>query len=210
MKNLRFKPNRYPGKLITFCGLDGCGKTMQIQRLTAYLQTQGRNVILTKQPTDTVRNSEIFRTYMDCENHDGYDYLSLSLLAASDRIQHTNQVIAPLLAQGKTVISDRYFYSCLANLRARGYQNARWIYEISEQIIQPNIAFFLDVDVETAVKRVRARTAEKDRYIDIDLQYALRDEYVEIAKLNGGVIIPTAQQEGESFFLIQNSVDKIY
>ena len=210
MENLRFKPNIYPGKLITFCGLDGCGKTTLIELLQEYLTERKITTELTKQPTDAVRKSTIFRTYMDCENHDGYEYLSLSLLAASDRVQHTNQVIAPLLAEGKTVISDRYYHCCLANLYARGYKNACWIYEVSEHIIKPNLAFFLDIDVETAVKRVRSRNAEKNRYIDLDLQYALREKYLEIAKMNGGVIIPTNQSANESFKLIRQTIDEIF
>lgn len=87
MQRLSMRPNRTKGKLITFCGLDGCGKTTMIRRLMAELEKE-HQVFLTKQPTDFVRSSAIFRTYMDCPNHDAYDYRSLSLLAASDRVQH--------------------------------------------------------------------------------------------------------------------------
>ena len=65
-------------------------------------------------------------------HHYAYDYRSLSLLAASDRIQHCSRVIVPELKKGRLVISDRYFYSCLANLRARGYTEDRWIYEVAD------------------------------------------------------------------------------
>ena len=116
MQRLSMRPNRTKGKLITFCGLDGCGKTTMIRRLMAELEKE-HQVFLTKQPTDFVRSSAIFRTYMDCPNHDAYDYRSLSLLAASDRVQHGSKVIEPALAQGQIVLSDRYFYSCLANLK---------------------------------------------------------------------------------------------
>jgi len=199
MQALRLQQNPYPGKLITFCGLDGCGKTTLIHRLAELLKSRGEDVVLTKQPTDAVRSSEIFRTYMDCENHGAFEYLSLSLLAAGDRVQHTNRVIAPLLAQGKTVISDRYFYSCLANLRARGYREAEWIYEVSEHILSPDLAIFLDVDVQTAVQRVRSRPKEKERYIDMPLQYALREEYLQIAARNGGTVIASNQSEEATF-----------
>ena len=68
----------------------------------------------------------------------------------------------------------------LANLCARGYERDRWIYEIAKQSIPaPDLAFFLDVPVETAVARVRQRPEEKDRYIDMELQnklWALRLE----------------------------------
>lgn len=132
-----------------------------IRRLTAFLQHAGIEPLLTKQPTNAVRQSEIFRTYMDSPEHAQYEYRSLSLLAASDRVQHANKLILPALRQKKIVISDRYFYSCVANLRARGYEKDRWINEISAYIPKPDIAFFLDTPVSAAVARVRRRPEEK-------------------------------------------------
>jgi len=177
------------GMLIAFEGLDGCGKSTQIAVLSETLEAMNIPVCLTKQPTDSVRNSDIFRTFMDEPNHDAYDYRALSLLCASDRIQHCSRVIMPLLEEGKTVISDRYFYSCLANLRARGYTDDLWIYEIARCIPKPDLFFVLDVPVELAVSRVRNRLSERDRYIDMDLQYRLRDEFLKIAKVNDGIIL---------------------
>lgn len=186
---LAFKKKNYNGCLITFCGLDGSGKSTLIQYLYNEFKSRQCEVVLTKQPTTEVRKSEIFRNYMDSEDHEGFSYRSLSLLAASDRLQHSNCFIEPLLRQGKNVISDRYFYSCLANLRARGFDNDRWIYEIAENIIEPDICFFIDVPVDIAVKRVRERPHERDRYIDIELQYKLRQEYINIAQDVGGIVI---------------------
>lgn len=207
MQQLNMKPNKYKGILITFCGLDGCGKTTIIKRLESMLAD--KDVFLTKQPTDFVRKSDIFRTYQDKPIHDKYDYRSLSLLAASDRVQHTNRVIVPKLSEGKIVISDRYIYSCLANLRARGYKKDNWIYEISESLVKPDIAFFFDVPVKTAVSRVRNRPEEKDRYIDMKLQYKLRNEYKKICKANGGILIPTTISEDETYEIVIDYVKQI-
>ena len=200
MKGLEMRRNETNGRLITFCGLDGCGKTTMIKMLNEWLGTKERIVYLTKQPTDFVRNTEIFRTYMDSPNHDAYDYRSLSLLAASDRIQHCNKVILPQLEKGKCVISDRYIYSCVANLNARGYKEDMWIYEIARSILKPDISVFLDIPVEEAVARVRSRVDERDNYIDMKLQYKLRDEYLKLARKNGGIII-SSNREAEKTFL---------
>ena len=100
MKTLNMRPNNTSGFLFTFCGLDGCGKTTMLTRLKNELENKYK-VFQTKQPTNAVRSSDIFRTYMDNPNHDAYDYRSLSLLAASDRLQHVNKVIERANLQGK-------------------------------------------------------------------------------------------------------------
>ena len=208
MQKLEMRPNKTNGLLITFCGLDGCGKTTMIHKLIAELEKE-HQVFLTKQPTDFVRQSEIFRTYMDSPNHDAYDYRSLSLLAASDRLQHVNKVIEPAMEQGQIVLSDRYFYSCLANLHARGFEDDQWIYEVAQSVVKPDIAFFFDVPVSTAVARVRSREEEKDRYIDMDLQDKLREEYLQICKTNNGVLVSTETTADESYKLVKEEIERV-
>lgn len=200
--------NKTPGFLITFCGLDGCGKTTMMNRLIADLEKQFP-LFITKQPTNAVRSSEIFRTYMDQPNHDAFVYRSLSLLAASDRLQHVSKVIEPEMEKGKIVLCDRYFYSCLSNLNARGYEQDQWIYEIAKSVIAPDIAFFFDVPVEEAVARVRRRPEEKDRYIDMELQYKLRKEYIDICAANNGILISTIQSEDECYNIVKNKVKEM-
>ena len=208
MQMLNMRKNTTPGFLITFCGLDGCGKTTMMNRLISDLESE-YGIFITKQPTNAVRNSEIFRTYMDSPNHDAYDYRSLSLLAASDRLQHVNKVIEPKMRSGKIVLSDRYFYSCLANLRARGFEHDKWIYEISESVIKPDVAFFFDVPVEEAVARVRRRPEEKNRYIDMDLQYRLRQEYLDICDANGGILISTLQSKDDCYKIVKSATKEM-
>lgn len=208
LKALTMRPNETSGFLFTFCGLDGCGKTTMLTRLEKELSDKYR-IFKTKQPTNAVRESDIFRTYMDNPNHDAYDYRSLSLLAASDRLQHVNKVIEPKMSEGKIVISDRYFYSCLANLRARGFKKDEWIYEIAESVVKPDVAFFFDVPVETAVKRVRSRIEERDRYIDMELQYRLRDEYIKICRANNGVLISTEMPIEQCYAIVKKEVERV-
>ena len=187
---LNMKPHDQKGFLISFCGLDGCGKTTMIRALQNYFLHNGVNVELTKQPTDAMRQTHIFRTYMDSESHLAYAYRSLSLMAVADRIQHCDRIVFPALDRGKVVISDRYIYSCLANLRARGYAEDQWIYDVvSREIPKPDLAFFLDVPVEVAIRRVRQRPEERDRYIDVGLQYRLREEYKKICEDNEGIML---------------------
>ena len=206
LDNLSFEIQE--GERVAILGRNGCGKTTQIARLAAYLEGRGVPIFLTRQPTDFVRNTTIFRGYMDTPDHAPYDYRALSLLCAADRVQHSNRVILPKLEEGYTVISDRYFYSCLANLRARGYRRDRWIYEIAAEIPRPDLAFFLDVEVDIAVRRVRARAAERDRYIDLALQHRLREEYRALAAEEGhGIMLSTLQPEEACAARIRREVD---
>ena len=177
--------------------------------VTQALAKQGVEFIVTKQPTAAMRNTEIFRTFMDCPDNSAYEYRSLSLMAAADRIQHANKIILPALREGKTVICDRYFYSCLANLRARGYIHDKWIYEISENIPKPDVAFFLDLPVKTAVERVRMRPTEKNRFIDVPLQHLLRNEYREICYANHGMLVRTDIDINHTFATIKASVQQL-
>ncbi|MBE6531804.1 MAG: dTMP kinase [Ruminococcaceae bacterium] len=210
MRTLRMKPHDTDGVLITFCGLDGCGKSTMIAKLSEHLSKKGERVTLTKQPSESVRRSDIFRTYMDSADHSAYNYRALSLLAASDRVQHSSCIILPALMRGESVISDRYIYSCLANLRARGYKNDRWLYEISKSIPRPDLAVFLDLPVSEALSRVRSRPEEKDRYVDLELQYRLREEYLRICAAEGGLLVRSDSDIESALEQIIKKTDKIY
>ena len=146
---------------------------------------------------------------MDEPNHEDYDYRALSLLAASDRVQQSNKFIKPLLEDGNIVISDRYFYSCLANLRARGYKNDQWIYEVATFIPKPDLSFFLDIEVETAINRVKSRAEEKNHYIDIPLQHNLRSEYIDICKKVNGILIDSSEKPDAAFIDVINKVNEV-
>ncbi len=74
MKKLKMYPHGTKGKLITFCGLDGCCKSSMISELTDFLKEKGIDFVVCRQPTEQVRNSEIFRTFMDKPDHSEYDY----------------------------------------------------------------------------------------------------------------------------------------
>jgi len=206
---LEMEDNKLSGKLITFCGLDGCGKTTQINKLEEWLTNEGYKVFLTKQPTDYVRKSEIFRNFADSPDNSKFEYRALSLFCAADRLQHTRKVIRDKLEKGYIVICDRYFYSCLANLIARGYTDDVWIYEIAKSIIKPDVSFFLSLPVEKAIGRVRRRPEEKDRYINPDFQKRLHDLYIEIAQKNKGIIVSSLLSEETCFERIKFEVNRI-
>lgn len=206
---LQFKENKYRGKLITFCGLDGSGKTTLINLLSNYLKESGLDFELTKQPTKTMRKNPLFRKAIDEPFSDDVDYREISYMCAINKSQHTRLVIEPLLSQGKIVISDRYFYSSLANLEAYGFNEDEKIYSMSNEIIQPDISFFLDVPVDIAINRIRNRESEKNRYIDTILQEKLRIIYKQISSDNNGYIIDCSVSVDKSFDSILERVKSV-
>ena len=78
-------------------------------------------------------------------------------------------------------------------------ENDKWIYEIAQYIPKPDIAFFLYVPVEKAIERVRSRPEERDRYIDVDFQHRLLEEYKNICRENDGILVPSDQSIEETY-----------
>jgi dTMP kinase len=178
LREIKFNEESYPGLLIVFCGSDGSGKTTQIKKLEELIKSKKKSCVLTKQPTEMVRQSYLFDRYI--HNHDGgkeIEYRALSFVTVSDRIQHSLRFIKPALENGEVVISDRYYFSAIANLRARGYKQDEWIYEVATWLPKPDLAIFLDVPYDESLKRVRARPEEAKRYIDEEFERKLNAEF---------------------------------
>lgn len=76
-------------------------------------------------------------------------------------------------------------------------------------MIEPDAAFFFDVPVEVAVKRVRSRKEEMHRYIDMELQYKLREEYISICKANNGVLISTQMPIDDCYAMVKKEVERV-
>lgn len=145
------------GKFIVFEGLDGSGKTTQIQLLEQHLQKQGHAVVVTAEPTVSALGGMIRDALCD------YTHRSTAEIAAlfmADRVQHNvNPVwgIQKLLSQGHTVLCDRYYYSSMA------YQGSLsdwdWVADMnlrSPEIRKPDLCIFLDVDYERSLNRMES------------------------------------------------------
>ena len=195
MKSLNMRENQTKGFLITFCGLDGCGKTTMINKLNEEL-SQKYSVFLTKQPTAAVRQSEIFRTYMDSPDHSKYDYRSLSLLAASDRIQHSTKTIEPLLSKGNFVLSDRYYYSSLAYQGAElGFEAVAKLNLENPDIRMPDICIFLDLSPEKSLERIGKRA-------DVPTEIYENYEYLEKTRKMFYGVFDRLRERGEHIEII--------
>lgn len=101
------------GKLIVFEGVEGCGKTTQIQLTNQWLLTKGIPVIVTREPGGTDIGVHLRRLLLEANNN-AIDPRTELLLYAADRAQHVEQVLKPNLAAGKYILCDRFIYSTIA------------------------------------------------------------------------------------------------
>jgi dTMP kinase len=150
---------RTSGTLITVCGFDGSGKTTQMELLAERLRAGGRDVVVTRQPTDWYRNDPAVRAFLD--DGAGSEHVRiLALMAAADRLRHVAEVIDPALEAGKAVICDRYVFATIVLFTERGIDND-FLVRINEGIPRPDFAFYLDVPTPILQQRLRARDGMK-------------------------------------------------
>ena len=149
------------GKLITFEGGDGSGKTTQLQLTVTWLKSQGKDVLQTFEPGDTPLGKELRKLLLSGEFVPAAQAELLLFLA--DRAQHVRDVIRPAIDAGKWVVCDRYSDSTLAyQLAGRKLtDNAelRAMLKWAECGVSPDTTIWLDLSVEDAAIRMASRQA---------------------------------------------------
>lgn len=157
--------------MIAVCGIDGSGKTTQINMLKDYLQNEyDQDVYVTKQPTDFYRQYDRFRQYIAGENSDQTANIlyELALLSAADKIRHYETEIRPNL--NKIIITDRYVFSAYAYFLARGIQDINWLKEINKHLPLPDITVYIDVQPQTAYERILKRDGKFTKKEETDIK----------------------------------------
>ncbi len=175
---------------ITFEGIEGCGKTTQIGRLTSFLKTARREILLTREPGGTEIGEQIRKILLDSANF-ALDPMAELLLYAAARVQHLRQAILPALAQGRIVLCDRFMDATVAYQGyGRGLDPA-WIEEIHRRAmddLRPHLTFLLDLPVEVGLQRARRRIegqiVKEDRFEREELEFhrRVRAGYLELAR----------------------------
>ena len=209
---MKLKRSSYPGKLIVFEGTDGAGKTTLINKTKEYLYAKigYGNILSVKQPTDLSRKTKLFQKMMYCENHGEIDYRAVQLLTMSDRIQHQHEVIIPALQAGKVVVCDRYIYTSVANMEARGYCDETWFYDVAENIIEPDLCFLAYVEPDIAISRIKMRPEEVRRYLNEELLRDVAKYFFDNACNYGMQIIETNRDADSAFEEMRIALDRLF
>lgn len=166
---------------VAFCGMDGSGKTTQLELLATRLRESGTDVLCTKQPSSWYRSDPVVRSFLNMEGQ-GDELLvqELALFAAADRVRHVRTQILPSLERGETVLTDRYVFSTYAYFLARGIRDIEWLKALNRAAPLPDLTFFLDVSPKEARDRIIARDGgvRKKEELDLERMSAVRSGFL--------------------------------
>jgi dTMP kinase len=141
------------GLFIVIEGIDGTGKSTHAHRLAEKFLAQGRQVVLSREPTDGPWGTKL-RASAATGRLSAADELEYFL---NDRREHVEATIAPALAAGKVVVLDRYYFSTMAYQGARGFDPSK-IRRLNEVFAPvPDLLLILDLEVDQALQRIGSR-----------------------------------------------------
>lgn len=166
---------------ITFEGIDGVGKSTQLDLLEKYLIEQGHQVLRTLEPGGTELGQEI--RHLLLHRKGDVSARSEALLYAADRAHHVATKIRPALAAGRIVLSDRYFDSSVAYQGAARELNVDDVRDISLWAVDnliPTLTVLLDLPADLAIARRGNKGTEPDRLESEQLEFfeRAREQYL--------------------------------
>lgn len=172
--DIEFKRNPYKGQYIVLEGIDGSGKTTQIERLYEYFEKQGKEVVRTREPRkDEGMIGELIQKILNGKTK--VPAVAIQYLFSADRGMHHEELILPALKAGKIVISDRCFWSAVPygvlDLAGDFDSNTANYILVSQSILSmyhqftaPDVTFYLDIPVARAMDRLDKMTHDKEIY----------------------------------------------
>ncbi len=181
------------GKFITFEGLDGCGKSTQLEKLAAVLRVRGIDVVTTREPGGTIIGERIRAVLLDSRTAGLDAHAEMALMFAS-RAQLIAEVIAPALEAGQWVLCDRFTDSTEAYQgggRQLGSDMVLQLHQALCRALWPDLTILMDCDVSSSVGRARRRnqaaaeeTSNENRFEKESYAFftRVRNAFLEIAR----------------------------
>src|SRR3954464_2405952 len=211
------RPHPYPGKLIIVEGIDGSGKSTQLQLALRYLKTQGYPVFFTEWNSADLVKAVTKRG----KKKMSLTPMTFSLLHATDFAHRLAHNILPPLKAGMIVLADRYVFTAFARDVVRGCERA-WVRRVYQFAPRPDRAFYFNVPIDVSVSRIlsgRAKLKEYEAGMDLNLspdpvasfkifQGRILLEYAKIASEYGLTEIDATQSIGEQQSLVRQLVDE--
>ncbi|KOA50968.1 thymidylate kinase [Bifidobacterium animalis subsp. animalis MCC 0483] len=190
------------GLFISFEGVDGAGKTTQVNLLADHLRTLGREVVVTREPGGTALGTQIRAMLLTANPGEEISSRTEALLFAADRAQHVSEVVRPALERGAIVITDRYLDSSLAYQsggRELTADDIRTLSMWATNNLLPARTYLLDIDPRASHTRLEHAEDRMESAGD-DFQQRTRTAFLELA---------AAQPQRFRVIDAQQSVEKI-
>jgi len=177
------KPNDTQGKLIIVEGIDGSGKSTQINLLYKWLQAQGRSVYFSEWNSSVLVKS----TTKAAKKTRAFTPTTFSILQCTDFADRWENSIYPLLKAGVIVLADRYAFTAFARDVARGVDPA-WVRSMYSFAIQPDVALLFRVPMDISIQRITAARA-KIKYYEAGMDLNLAKNRIDSFRIFQGRIL---------------------
>jgi len=190
------------GRFITLEGGEGAGKSTQARRLGERLTARGRQVVVTREPGGSP-GAETIRELLVTGQADRWSPVTETLLMYAARRDHVERTIAPALASGAWVVSDRFADSTRAYQGAGGGAPASLIQTLERHVLgetRPDLTLILDLPANVGMARTLARNHAETRFEAKGEAFhrRLRDGFLAIARVEADrcVVIDAGQDVG--------------
>ncbi|NJK70380.1 MAG: dTMP kinase [Microcoleus sp. CSU_2_2] len=193
------------GKLIVFEGVEGAGKTTQMQLLIHYLRSSSWKIcplVATREPGGTALGVGLRRLLLEPSTGEFVSNRTELLMYAADRAQHVETFLKPELAKGSIILCDRFTDSTIAY---QGYGRGlklsliKQLNEIATDGLQSDLTFWLDINVETGLTRVRARGGcDRMEQANLEFHQRVQKGFTELAQQNPDRIVRINADRSES------------
>lgn len=173
------------GRFITVEGIEGVGKTTNLEFIRRLLEQHGKEPVLTREPGGTALGEEIRELLLD-HRHDGMSADAELLLMFAARAEHLARVIRPALAAGKWVLCDRFTDATFAYQgggRGLGFDRVAVLADWVHRDLRPDLTLLFDLPVEVGLRRAGERK-QADRFEKEKLEFfeRVRRAYLELAE----------------------------
>ena len=176
---------RDKGYFISFEGIDGSGKSTQIQRLANFLRSLSFDIVVTREPGGSVGGEEIRKLLLQGDV-DRWSAETEILLFTAARRDHLERIILPAMKNGQIVICDRFTDSTRMYQGMRGPKLKKLVDMLDKEVIghDPDLTILIDIDPEIGLRRAKSRETVEERFEDfgLELQKKMRKGFLNLSK----------------------------
>lgn len=176
---------RDKGYFISFEGVDGSGKSTQIQRLADFLRSLSFDIVVTREPGGSIGGEEIRKLLLQGDV-DRWSAETEILLFTAARRDHLERIILPAMKNGQIVICDRFTDSTRMYQGMRGPKLKKLVDMLDKEVIghDPDLTILIDIDPEIGLRRAKSRETVEERFEDfgLELQKKMRKGFLNLSK----------------------------